>query len=73
MCLDLGTFVPHQCLPIAVLRGRTLAVDAAIELYQFLCFLRLRDGSPLQDREEAGGGFAFPEPRHPEGKRYITP
>jgi len=29
--------------------GRTLAVDASIELYQFLSIMRLPDGSPLSD------------------------
>ncbi|TLZ51633.1 MAG: flap endonuclease-1 [Methanobacteriota archaeon] len=31
------------------LAGRTLAVDASIELYQFLSIMRLPDGSPLSD------------------------
>jgi len=51
MGVDLGPITPRQRLPLAGLRGRTLAVDAAIQLYQFLSILRLKDGSPLQDRE----------------------
>ena len=31
------------------LRGKTLAVDAHGELYQFLALIRLRDGTPLKD------------------------
>jgi len=50
MGVDLGPIVPRRRLPLASLRGRTLAVDAAIQLYQFLSILRLKDGSPLQDR-----------------------
>ena len=35
----------------AELRGRTLAVDAHGELYQFLALIRLRDGTPLKDTQ----------------------
>ncbi len=31
------------------LRGRTVAVDGNLELYQFLSIMRMRDGQPLQD------------------------
>ncbi len=31
------------------LRGRSVAVDGNLELYQFLSIMRTRDGSPLQD------------------------
>jgi len=31
------------------LRGRTIAVDGNLELYQFLSIMRTRDGQPLQD------------------------
>jgi len=31
------------------LRGRTIAVDGNLELYQFLSIMRTRDGTPLQD------------------------
>ncbi len=31
------------------LRGRTVAVDGNLELYQFLSIMRTRDGQPLQD------------------------
>src|SRR5436309_15813705 len=30
-------------------RGRTVAVDGNLELYQFLSIMRTRDGQPLQD------------------------
>jgi flap endonuclease-1 len=36
-------------LTLEQLRGRTLAVDAHGELYQFLSLIRLRDGTPLKD------------------------
>src|SRR2546428_7933985 len=31
------------------MRGRTVAVDGNLELYQFLSIMRTRDGQPLQD------------------------
>ncbi len=33
------------------LRGRTIAVDGNLELYQFLSIVRMRDGRPLMDSE----------------------
>jgi len=36
---------------LAALRGRTVAVDGNLELYQFLSIMRTRDGSPLQDSQ----------------------
>src|SRR5207245_2626851 len=34
---------------LEALRGRTVAVDGNLELYQFLSIMRTRDGQPLQD------------------------
>jgi flap endonuclease-1 len=34
---------------LEALRGRTIAVDGNLELYQFLSIMRTRDGLPLQD------------------------
>jgi flap endonuclease-1 len=39
---------PHQ-VGMADLQGRTVAVDAHGDLYQFLALIRLRDGTPLRD------------------------
>lgn len=39
---------PRQ-IALAELQGRTLAVDAHGDLYQFLALIRLRDGTPLSD------------------------
>jgi flap endonuclease-1 len=36
---------------LAALRGRTIAVDGNLELYQFLSIMRTRDGTPLQDTQ----------------------
>ena len=36
---------------LEALRGRTVAVDGNLELYQFLSIMRTRDGQPLQDRK----------------------
>ncbi len=40
----------HQ-VDLEYFRSKTLAVDAAIELYQFLSIVRLRDGSQLMDSQ----------------------
>src|SRR5947199_943246 len=34
---------------LEALRGRSIAVDGNLELYQFLSIMRTRDGQPLQD------------------------
>ena len=49
MGVVLTPIVQPQPLEPADLRGRTLAVDAHGELYQFLALIRLRDGTPLRD------------------------
>jgi len=36
---------------LEALRGRSIAIDGNLELYQFLSIMRLRDGSPLQDSQ----------------------
>lgn len=36
---------------LEALRGRTIAVDGNLELYQFLSIMRTRDGRPLQDSQ----------------------
>ena len=49
MGVVLTPIVRPQPLGAAELRGRTLAIDAHGELYQFLALIRLRDGTPLTD------------------------
>jgi flap endonuclease-1 len=49
MGVPLTPIIVKQQLSLDELRGRTLAVDANGELYQFLALIRLRDGSPLMD------------------------
>ncbi|HKZ47417.1 MAG TPA: flap endonuclease-1 [Thermoplasmata archaeon] len=51
MGVDLGPIVVRRKIPLESLRGKTLAVDASIELYQFLSIMRLPDGSPLKDSQ----------------------
>jgi flap endonuclease-1 len=36
---------------LEALRGRTIAVDGNLELYQFLSIMRTRDGTPLKDSQ----------------------
>jgi len=47
--VNLTPIVVKETISLDRLAGRTLAVDAAIELYQFLSIMRLPDGSPLSD------------------------
>jgi flap endonuclease-1 len=45
----LTPIITKQTISLTALRGRTLAVDAHGELYQFLALIRLRYGTPLHD------------------------
>jgi flap endonuclease-1 len=47
--VNLTPVVVKETISLDRLAGRTLAVDASIELYQFLSIMRLPDGSPLSD------------------------
>lgn len=49
MGVNLTPIVLKETISLDRLAGRTLAVDASIELYQFLSIMRLPDGSPLSD------------------------
>ncbi|HEX9341212.1 MAG TPA: flap endonuclease-1 [Thermoplasmata archaeon] len=45
----LTPIVIRRPMTLGALRGRTVAVDGNLELYQFLSVMRTRDGQPLQD------------------------
>src|SRR3990170_4369964 len=45
----LTPIVEKRTVSLDAFRGRTIAVDGNLELYQFLSVMRLRDGSPLRD------------------------
>ena len=49
MGVALTPIVEKQIVDLEAFRGRTIAVDGNLELYQFLSVIRLRDGSPLED------------------------
>ena len=49
MGVILTPIITKETISLSALRGRTLAVDAHGELYQFLALIRLRDGTPLKD------------------------
>ncbi len=49
MGVNLTPIALKETISLDRLAGRTLAVDASIELYQFLSIMRLPDGSPLSD------------------------
>ena len=51
MGVNLTPIITRHQVDLEYFRGRTLAVDASIELYQFLSIVRLRDGSPLMDSQ----------------------
>jgi len=47
--VNLTPIVVKETISLDRLSGRVLAVDASIELYQFLSIMRLPDGAPLTD------------------------
>ena len=52
MGVNLTPIMIRHPTSLEALRGRTIAVDGNLELYQFLSIMRTRDGKPLMD---AGG------------------
>ena len=51
MGVNLTPIVVRHPTSLEALRGKRIAVDGNLELYQFLSVVRLRDGSPLQDAQ----------------------
>jgi flap endonuclease-1 len=51
MGVHLTPVVVRHPTTLEAFRGRTIAVDGNLELYQFVSIMRLRDGTPLQDSE----------------------
>ena len=49
MGVNLPPVVVRHPTSLEALRGRTVAVDGNLELYQFLSIMRMRDGRPLMD------------------------
>ncbi len=49
MGVNLTPIVVRHPTTLAALRGRTVAVDGNLELYQFVSIIRVRDGRPLMD------------------------
>ena len=49
MGVNLTPIVIRHATSLEALRGRTVAVDGNLELYQFLSIMRMRDGRPLMD------------------------
>lgn len=50
MGVDLSDVVPRETRRLQDFQGRTLAIDAANALYQFLSSIRQPDGTPLKDK-----------------------
>ena len=51
MGVNLTPVIVRHATSLAGLRGRSVAVDGNLELYQFLSVMRMRDGRPLMDRQ----------------------
>ena len=51
MGVSLTPIIEKRVLDLDAFRGRTIAIDGNLELYQFLSVIRLRDGSPLKDAQ----------------------
>lgn len=51
MGVNLTPIVVRHETSLAALRGRSIAIDGNLELYQFLSIMRMRDGRPLMDGE----------------------
>ncbi len=49
--MNLTPVTIRHATTLEALRGRTVAVDGNLELYQFLSIMRTRDGRPLMDAE----------------------
>ena len=49
MGVNLTPVVVRHPTSLDALRGRTVAVDGNLELYQFLSIMRMRDGRPLAE------------------------
>ncbi len=51
MGVNLTPIAVRHSVALDALRGRSIAIDGNLELYQFLSIMRAQDGTPLQDRE----------------------
>src|SRR2546428_12142680 len=49
MGVPLTPIVVRHPTNLEALRGRSVAIDGNLELYQFLSIIRTRDGRPLED------------------------
>ena len=49
MGVALTPIIEKRVVDLEAFRGRVIAIDGNLELYQFLSVIRLRDGSPLKD------------------------
>ena len=49
MGVQIAEIFPKEVIELEQLKGRTIAIDAFLWLYQFLSIIRQRDGTPLMD------------------------
>ncbi|MCK4650299.1 flap endonuclease-1 [Candidatus Pacearchaeota archaeon] len=50
MGVQISQIIPKKEIEISDLKGKTIAIDAYVTLYQFLTTIRQPDGTPLQDK-----------------------
>ena len=51
MGVNISQIIPKKEINLSDLKGKTIAIDAYVTLYQFLTTIRQPDGTPLQDKE----------------------
>ena len=50
MGVQISQIIPKKEINLSDLKGKTIAIDAYVTLYQFLTTIRQPDGTPLQDK-----------------------
>ncbi|MBT6690297.1 flap endonuclease-1 [archaeon] len=51
MGVNISKIIPRKEINLSDLKGKTIAIDAYVTLYQFLTTIRQPDGTPLQDQQ----------------------
>ncbi len=50
MGVNISQIIPKKEIQLSDLKGKVIAIDAYVTLYQFLTTIRQPDGTPLQDK-----------------------
>ncbi len=51
MGIQISEIIPKKEINLSDLKGKTIAIDAYVTLYQFLTTIRQPDDTPLQNKE----------------------